>query len=89
MYVQTETCRQFPILGWVSPPLQATQAIRENRGIALLCFRPRQRHAPAAFYPQETSSIHRTGGWVGSRAGIESSGKSCPHRVSNPGPSSP
>ena len=42
-------------------------------------FRPRyhykvvsgQRHAPAAFYPRERPGTHCTGGWVGSRAGLE------------------
>jgi hypothetical protein len=31
-----------------------------------------QRHAPAALYPRErTPSTHRTGGWVGLRAGLD------------------
>jgi hypothetical protein len=31
-----------------------------------------QRHAPAALYPRErTPGTHWTGGWVGSRAGLD------------------
>jgi len=30
-----------------------------------------QRHAPAALYPREIPGTHFTGGWVGSRAGLE------------------
>jgi len=35
-----------------------------------------QRHAPAAPYPQERPGTHRTGGWVGTRAGLDWCGKS-------------
>ena len=58
---------------------QATKALRESRGIALLYFRPLhlkgvrgQRHAPAAPYPQERPGTHCTGGWVDLRAGLPS-----------------
>jgi hypothetical protein len=69
-------------------------AHRGSRGIALpfLDYGNRcegQRHALAAFYPQERPGTHCTGGWVGPRAGLDRCGKSHPHRDSNPGPSSP
>jgi hypothetical protein len=83
----------------VSLLLQATKALRESRGIALLCFETSQlegvrghRHAPAAFYtPGKTRERpgKDPGGWVGPRAGLDRCGKSCPHRDSIPGPSSP
>ena len=75
---------------------QATKALRESRGIALLYFLPRHqkgvrghRHAPAAPFPRERPGTHCTGGWVGLRAGLNRRGKSRPHRDSFPGPSSP
>jgi hypothetical protein len=37
-----------------------------------------QRHAPAALYPRERSGTHCTGGWVGSRASLDTCGKSRP-----------
>jgi len=43
-----------------------------------------QRHAPAAPYPRERPGTHRTGGWVGLRAGLDRCGKSCSHRDSIP-----
>ena len=48
-----------------------------------------QRHAPAALYPRERPGTHCTGGWMGPRAGPDRFGKSRPHQVSIPGPSSP
>jgi hypothetical protein len=52
------------------PFLQVTKALRESRGIALLCFSTLalegvrgQRHAPTAFYPRERPDTHCTGGW--------------------------
>jgi len=45
-----------------------------------------QRHAPAALYPQERPGTHCIGGWVGPRTGLDSFGKSRPHRDSIPGP---
>jgi len=30
-----------------------------------------QQHAPAALYPRKRSGTHFTGGWVGSRAGLD------------------
>jgi len=30
-----------------------------------------QQHAPAALYPREIPGTHLTGGWVGTRAGLE------------------
>ena len=64
---------------------QATKALRESRGIALLYFRPLhqkgvrgQHHAPAAPYPQERPGTHCTGGWVGLRASLDWCRKSRP-----------
>ena len=64
---------------------QATKALRESRGIALLYFRPLhqkgvrgQRYDPAAPYPRERHGTHCTGGWVGLRAGLDWCGKSRP-----------
>ena len=61
---------------------QATKALRENRGIALLYFRPLhwmgvrgQRHAPAAPYPRERPGTHCIEGWMGLRAGLDWCGK--------------
>ena len=74
---------------------QATKALRESRGIALLYFLPRhwkgvrgQRHPLAAPYPRERPGTHCTGGWVGLRVGLDRCGKSRTHRDSIPGPSS-
>jgi len=59
------------------------KTLRESRGIALLYFRPLhwkgvkgQLHTPAAPYPRERPGTHRTGGWVGLRAGLDRYGKS-------------
>jgi hypothetical protein len=41
------------------------------------------------FSPPGKPGIHCTGGWVGTRAGLDRCGKSRPHRDSIPGPSSP
>ena len=64
---------------------QATKALRESTGTALLYFRTLhqkgvrgQRHAPAAPYPRERPGTHCTGGWVGLRAGLDWRGKSRP-----------
>ena len=46
-----------------------------------------QRHAPAALSPGKKPGTNRTGGWVGSMAGLDRCGKSRPHRDLNPGPS--
>jgi hypothetical protein len=67
-----------PVVGtWGSCFLQATKALRESRGISLLCLdldtrreMRGQRHAPAAFYPRKIPGTHCTGGWVGPRAGL-------------------
>ena len=40
-------------------------------------------------YPQERPGAHCIGGWVGPRAGLDGCGKTHPHWVSIPGPSSP
>jgi hypothetical protein len=76
--------------------LQVTKALREDRGIVLLCFQTSalegvrcQRHAPAAFYPRKRPGTHCTGGWVSPTAGLNRCGKSRPHRNSIPKPSSP
>jgi hypothetical protein len=47
-----------------------------------------QRHAAAALPPGKIPVTHFTGGWVGSRAGLDGYGKPRPHRDSIPGPSS-
>jgi len=71
-------------------------AHRGSRGIALLFHDQRhwkgvrgQRHAPAAFYPQERPGTYCTGGWVGPRDSLDRCGKSRFHRDSIPRPSSP
>jgi hypothetical protein len=76
--------------------LQATKTLRESRGVALLCFSTSvlegsegSASRPTAFYPRERLSTHCTGGWVVPRAGLDSSGKSRPHRDSIPGQFSP
>ena len=43
---------------------------------------------PGHFAPRKRPGTHCIGGWVGLRAGLDSSGKSHPHRDSIPGPSS-
>jgi hypothetical protein len=48
-----------------------------------------QRHAPAALPPGQRHGTHFKGGWVSPTAGLDGCGKSRPHRVSIPGPSSP
>jgi hypothetical protein len=47
-----------------------------------------QLHAPAALPPGKRPGTYCMGGWVGPRAGLDSCGKSRPHRDSIPGPSS-
>jgi hypothetical protein len=56
--------RQYGPLGGVEVYLYPfmTTALEGVRG---------QRHAPAALYPQERPGTHCTGGWVGSRAGLD------------------
>ena len=44
---------------------------------------------PRPLYPQERPGIYCINGWVGPRAGLDGCGKSCLHRDSIPGPSSP
>ena len=87
MYIVTNTSI-FLIVGLTLS--QATKALRESRGIALLYFRPLhqkgvrgQRHAPAAPYPREGPGTHCTGGWVGLRAGLDWCGKSRPTGIPN------
>jgi len=73
---------------------QATKAQRGSRGIALL-FNLSTRwgvwsmQLPSHFTPGKRPGTHCIGGWVGPRASLEGCGKSCPHRDSIPGPSSP
>ena len=43
-----------------------------------------QRHTPAATSPGKRRGTDCTGGWVGSRAGMETRKSSCPHRGPNP-----
>jgi hypothetical protein len=40
-------------------------------------------------HSREKPGTYCIGGWVGPRAGLDGCGKSCPHRDSIPGPSSP
>jgi hypothetical protein len=77
-----------------SPFLQATKALRESTGIALLCFYTSALEGGegsasrrGSFLP-ERPGTHCTGGWVGPRAGVDRCGKSRPHRDSIPEPSS-
>ena len=44
---------------------------------------------PQQLYPEKRPGTHCTGGLVGLGAGLDGHGKSLPHRVSIPGPSSP
>ena len=44
---------------------------------------------PRPLYPRERPGTHCIGIWLGPRAGLDGCGKSCPHRDSIPGPSSP
>jgi hypothetical protein len=44
---------------------------------------------PLPLYPREIPGTHCTGGWVGLRAGLDVCEKSCPHRDSSLGLSSP
>ena len=46
-----------------------------------------QQHAPAPLYPRERPGTHCTGGWVGSRSGLDGR-KTSPHRDSISRPSS-
>ena len=88
MYIVTNTTI-FLIVGLTLS--QATKALRESRGIALLYFRPLhqkgvrgQRHAPAAPYPRERPGTHCTGGWVGLKAGLDWCRKSRPTGIRSP-----
>jgi len=46
-----------------------------------------QCHAPTSLRLDKRFGAHFTGGWMGSRAGLEGCGKSGLHRHSIPGPS--
>ena len=48
-----------------------------------------QRHASAALLPGKRAGTLCIGGWADPRASLDGCGKSCPHRDSIPGPSSP
>jgi len=48
-----------------------------------------QRHAPTSLRPGNRPGVHRTGGWVSPRFGLDVGGKSRPHRDSILGLSSP
>jgi hypothetical protein len=39
---------------------------------------------PRPLYPRERPGTHFTGGWLGSRAGLDVCGKSHPHRIRSP-----
>jgi len=68
-------------------------AQRVGRGIAPLFHdrgtRSGQQYALAALYPRERPGTHLTGGWVGSRAGLDRCGKISSPPGFDPGPSSP
>ena len=70
-------------------------AHRGSRGIALPFHDHGTRRGEVSasclgrLYPRERPGTHYTGGWMGPRAGLDTCGKSCPHRDSIPGPSSP
>jgi hypothetical protein len=70
------------------------KAQKGGRGIALLFLDLGTRRGwvvsttPRPPYPRERPGTHCTGGWVGSRAGLDVCEKSRPHRDSIPGPSS-
>ena len=60
-------------------------AHRGSRGVALLFLDHDtrrgirgQRHDPAALWSRELPATHRTGGWLGPRAGLDRRGKSRP-----------
>jgi hypothetical protein len=78
-----------------SPYNRPPRAQRGSRGIAILILNLGTRKGwvvsamPRPLYPQERSSTHCTGGWVGPRASPDVGQKSRPHRDSIPGPSSP
>jgi len=71
-------------------------ANRGSRNVALLFFdRGTRRGWGVSSTPRplftsgKRPGTHCTGGWVGPRAGLDRCGKSRPHQVSIPGPSSP
>ena len=77
-------------------PVQATKALRADRGIALPNLRPWHWRWGGGvsttlrpLYPRERPGTHCTGGCLGPRASLDGCGKSRPHRDSIPGPSSP
>jgi hypothetical protein len=80
-----------------APNLQASKALRENRGIALFFSMDLgtvdgggwSRTRLGRLYPRERPGTDCTGGWVGLGAGLDRCGKSRPHRNSIPGLSSP
>jgi hypothetical protein len=71
------------------------QAHRAVRGVALSFLDPGARWGwvvstmPQPLYPRERPGTHYTGGWVHPRASLDVCEKSCPHRDSIPGLSSP
>jgi hypothetical protein len=66
-----------------------------DRGIAVTFLGPGARRGwvvsttPRPLYSWERPGTHYTGGWVGTRAGLDVCEKSRPYRDSIPGPSSP
>jgi hypothetical protein len=77
------------------PRYRSEQAQRVDRGIALPFRDPGTRRGcvvsitPQPLYPRERPGPHCTGGWVGTRAGLDVCEKSGLHRDSIPGPPSP
>jgi len=75
-------------------PFHAKQAYKGDRGLTLSLIDPGlgragdQGQAPADLPSGETPRIHRTGDWVGHKARLYGSRKTCPRRVSSPGQSS-
>jgi hypothetical protein len=63
---------------------------RRSRGITLpFLDHGTRRGERSAVYTRGRPGTHCTGGWLGVRAVLDRCGKSRPHRVSIPGPSSP
>ena len=78
----------LPITGHEGPEGEQRYSSTFFKTSALKMGMGGQHHAPAAL-PRERPGTHRTGGWVGPRAGLDGCEKSRPHRDSIPGPSSP
>jgi hypothetical protein len=78
-----------------SPYNRPSRTWKRSRVIALHIFNLGARRGwvvnttPRLFYLRERPGTHCAGGWVGPRTGLDVCEKSCPHRYSIRGPSSP